>query len=63
MELPSGEDDLVVLSRLEKTKIKILASSNHKNKTRARRVYPADEGAAKLSPLLPGVFRDVSGPV
>ncbi len=46
-----------------KKKKKILGSSNPKNKTGARRVLLADEGAAELSGSHPGLFQDVSGPV
>lgn len=38
------------------------SQSNLENKTQARRVSPAGEGAAELYPSLPGMFQDVSGP-
>ncbi len=59
MEATCSENDFVVLS-LEKRKKYILGSSNPKNKTRARRVSPAGEGAVELSRSLSGV-QDVSG--
>ncbi len=60
--MSSSDDEFVVLSLLKKEK-KILSSSNPKNKTRARRVSPADEGAAEISQSAPFVIQDVSGPV
>ncbi len=62
MEATCSENDFVVLSLLEERKKYILGLSNPKNKTRARRVSPAGEGAVELSRSLSGV-QDVSGPI
>lgn len=59
-QFQTRQSRLSVLASSEKAKHKsLLGSIDPDNKTRARRVSLADNGAAQLSRLLPGVFQDI----